>query len=137
MTSTNHGELVIFLQEVSQVLAQQLMRIKWVQDNFIVIGHEPPRAFHAGIPRQARYYTMAMAPRSLRLQNSFRMPLPSEIEQSSCSTKSGKKVLIACICKYAVPRVMPWRTGFRFGIHFRKRANREFTGCAQFEAASA
>jgi tyrosyl-DNA phosphodiesterase 2 len=73
------GKLVILLQEVSQLSAQQVMRIKWVQDNFIVIGHEPPRTFQAGIPRQARYYTMAMTPRSLRLQNSFRMPLPSEM----------------------------------------------------------
>jgi tyrosyl-DNA phosphodiesterase 2 len=55
------------------------MRTKWVQDNFIVIGHEPPRIFQAGIPRQARYFTMAMTPRSLKLQNSFRMLLPSEM----------------------------------------------------------
>jgi hypothetical protein len=60
------GRLIILLQEVSEFSAQQVMRMQLVQDNFIVIGHEPPRTFQAGIPRRARYYTMAMTPRSLR-----------------------------------------------------------------------
>jgi tyrosyl-DNA phosphodiesterase 2 len=73
------GELILLLQEVSHISAQQIMRMKWVQDNFIIIGHEAPRTFQAGIPRQAKYYTMAMTPKSLKVQNSFRMPLPSEM----------------------------------------------------------
>lgn len=92
----NPTQLVILLQEVSQLSAQQIMQTKWVQDNFIVIGHEPPIIFQAGIPRQASYYTMAMTPRSLRLQNSFRMPLPSEMGRDAifadlhlCSSKKS------------------------------------------------
>jgi endonuclease/exonuclease/phosphatase family metal-dependent hydrolase len=73
------GELVVLLQEVSQLSAQQILQNQWVQENFIIVGHEAPRTFQAGIPRQARYYTMAMTPRSIRLQKSFRMPLPSEM----------------------------------------------------------
>jgi tyrosyl-DNA phosphodiesterase 2 len=77
------GQLVVLLQEVSQLSALQILQIQWVRQNFIVIGHEAPRTFQAGIPRQARYYTMAMTPRSLRLQKCFRMPLLSEMGRNA------------------------------------------------------
>lgn len=89
-------QLVILLQEVSPLSAQQIMQIKWVRDNFVVIGHEPPIIFQAAIPRQAKYYTMAMTSKSLGLQNSFRMPLPSEMGRDGvfadlhlCSSKQS------------------------------------------------
>jgi tyrosyl-DNA phosphodiesterase 2 len=103
----NPSELVILLQEVTRLSAQQIMRTKWVQDNFIVIGHEPPRTLQSGIPREAKYYTMVMTPRNLKLQNSFRLPLPSEmgrdalfVDLNLCSSKgrpnSTKEVLRVC-----------------------------------------
>ncbi|KAF2177317.1 hypothetical protein K469DRAFT_697326 [Zopfia rhizophila CBS 207.26] len=73
------GQLAIVLQEVCQRSVQQILQTRWVQQNFIIAGHEPPRTFQAGIPRPARYFTLVMTPKSLRLESSFRMPLPSEM----------------------------------------------------------
>lgn len=73
------GHLTIFLQEVCQKSVDRILQTRWVQQNFVVTGHQPPRIFQAGIPRPAIYFTLMMTPKSLRIQNSFRVPLPSEM----------------------------------------------------------
>jgi tyrosyl-DNA phosphodiesterase 2 len=72
-------QLAILLQEVCPNSAEKILQNKWVQQNFTIIGQEPPQIFQAGIPRPARYFTMAMIPKLLRVKGAFRMPLPSEM----------------------------------------------------------
>jgi tyrosyl-DNA phosphodiesterase 2 len=76
----NHpDQLVILLQEVCQISVQQILQTKWIQQNFIIVGNNPPRIFHAGIPRPAKYFTLMMIPKGLKIENSFRILLPSEM----------------------------------------------------------
>jgi tyrosyl-DNA phosphodiesterase 2 len=71
--------LVIMLQEVCQESVNQIMQTRWVRRNFAIAGHEPPRIFQAGIPRPAKYFTLMMIPKNLKLKDSFRVALPTDM----------------------------------------------------------
>jgi tyrosyl-DNA phosphodiesterase 2 len=75
----NPGQLVILLQEVCPSSVETILQNEWVRQNFAVVGQDPPRTLQAGIPRLARYFTMAMIPKFLRAKGAFRLPLPSEM----------------------------------------------------------
>jgi hypothetical protein len=72
-------DLAIMLQEVCQISVQQILQTTWMQQNFAIVGLNPPRTFRDGIPRPAKYFILVMIPKTLRLTNSFRMPLPSDM----------------------------------------------------------
>jgi hypothetical protein len=71
--------LVILLQEVNRESVLQILQTRWVQENFILIGSEPPTTVWDGVSVPARYFTMMMIPIGVRPQNSFRMPLPTRM----------------------------------------------------------
>ncbi len=77
------GQLVILLQEVNRESVLQILLNRWVQENFILIGSDPPRTVCDGFSIPARYFTLVMIPIGLRPQASFRMPLPTRMERDS------------------------------------------------------
>jgi tyrosyl-DNA phosphodiesterase 2 len=79
MFGDRSDDLAIVLQEVCQRSAQEILQTRWIQQNFAIVGLNPPRTFQDGIPRPAKYFTLVITPKSLRLENSFRMTLPSEM----------------------------------------------------------
>jgi hypothetical protein len=72
-------QMAILLQEVCQESADEILKNKWVQENFAVVGQEPPQILRRAIARPARYFTLAMVSKNLRIDNTFRMTLPSQM----------------------------------------------------------
>jgi hypothetical protein len=71
--------MAVLLQEACQDAADEILKSKWVQKHFAVVGEEPPQILQGGMKTPARYFTLAMVSKNVRINNTFRMTLPSEM----------------------------------------------------------